>query len=369
MGPAEERIRGSAAVPGQLNKRSRSLLSSGLPWETESFAECQQQTSLIPSGFDVSIKCSTDQHGSTPASIVDTSLCIEIEVTEHETADVIYQRHDLTNNDDAINVGAVIAFQEQVEGGWASRGYVSTRGEHQNIPLYPGLYRLMISGVIFDNSYQTIARALDYRCQITFSNYVITPGAFQSHPILPEVVINTADRPTNRFTGGRSNAWYDPPVADGFSFTGTNDTTFNKIVALPQGFNTTFHIHVDGEKVGEVAGGESFDFVEKLGHAVAAFQVRNILPFVDPSSPTAFPIMLEFTQEAGSFDMSPLDAAFATVKPLAGGDLQVEFQGMLQRNTGLGESGWLELNPQPPSPLIIPKAQLQQKEFFRVRRP
>lgn len=136
---------------------------------------------------------------------------------------------------------------------------------------------------------------------------------------------------------------------------------------MPNGFGDNFHVYVGGVKLAEVQGGESYSFVSDLGNAVSAFEIRNIVPLVDGSSPTAFPVMLTFVQELGGFSMNPIEATFANLIARTNGDIEIQYQGLLQSSDS-PSNPFVDFDPQPPSPFVIPKASLKPQEFFRARK-
>ncbi len=142
---------------------------------------------------------------------------------------------------------------------------------------------------------------------LMFSNAVFGPGATQQNPLLP----NAGATPPGGgmgFVGVHGGAWFDPPLAGGFDFKTTDGAKFTKILGFPTGFTGSFEVLADGSSLGFFGSNDALDFVGRLGHAVGSFSIRNIVPGVDPGSPTAFPMALDFDQELASFTMTPLSA-------------------------------------------------------------
>jgi hypothetical protein len=281
------------------------------------------------------------------------SLDLTFEVTgQNETAKLILHRDDLNYPPGPIGIGAMIT------------GGPSIYALSQNSPevvLPPGVYRLnfQLNGYVINHAAfesEHIFGTADYDFEIVFTNYEIAPGALQSHPILPD----TQSGLQFNFTG-TGRRWYDPPVAQGFTFEGTGGTTFEKIIA-PAGFEKPFFVIADGVKVGEVVGGESFNFIQAMGQPVPSFQIRNIFPYVPSDSVTAFPIMLMFAQPTGSFAMSPIDGPWLDFTQLENGQFQIEWGGSLQTSPDL--KNWTAMTPAT-NPFVWTPEAGQGPRFFR----
>lgn len=255
---------------------------------------------------------------------------------------------------------------------------VSPSDTHGPKTLTPGDYEIRVSIVLSDTGYgyntgpQTRSYAWDY--DLVFSNVIIAPGASQSFPRMPdEVIPGPAPDPGQaapgsrwRFNNQRGFQWFDPPVAKGFAFAGITGTRFSRIVAAPAGFDHPFHVFVGGNKIGEVMGGQSFDFQEVTGQPVESFEIRNIHPFVPRDSVVAFPVQLAFEADTGSFDMTPLDGPWVDLKPLPGGQLQIEWGGDLERSTSLADwEPWVPAT----NPFTWTPVGGQREEFFRATVP
>ena len=52
---------------------------------------------------------------------------------------------------------------------------------------------------------------------------------------------------------------------------------------------------------------------------------------------------------------------------LPSGDYEISFTGILQSSPNLLPSSWQDITPQPVSPLVIPKANLGTRGFFRAK--
>lgn len=139
---------------------------------------------------------------------------------------------------------------------------------------------------------------------ILFPNATFAPGATQRNPLLPDP-LSPEGRPTFRSVSGGN--WFDPEVASGFDFETIDGAKFTRIMGLPTGFDDPFEVIAEGNSLGTFGPNDGLDFVALLGHGVSSFSIRNIKPGVDPNSPTAFPIALDFDTELASFTMTPAE--------------------------------------------------------------
>ena len=121
--------------------------------------------------------------------------------------------------------------------------------------------------------------------------------------------------------------WYDPPFAQGYLYqvnTFVSPTTLFTQFGAPTGVNDpddAFQIVVEGAVVGEVAGGEVFDFVAEIGTGVLEFAVLGIQPPIDANlnNVTPFPSFLAFN--------NPLNNTFRMVAiPTLPGDYNANGQ-------------------------------------------
>lgn len=204
---------------------------------------------------------------------------------------------------------------------------------------------------------------------IHFTNLVIDPGALQRIPKLPTSNGGGGRSYTYVFTNPSPRRWFDPPMAQGFTFTAAGTGQFTQIMGFPSGLGSAFRISVDGTDLGSFPANGTVDFEELLGHAVSNFQVKGIQPFVDATSPTAFPIMLDFTEDMTDFTMASIAAPDIKLLTLGNGDLQITFDGVLQSSPDLSPTSWTDVTPTPASPLVVPKAQQGAMKFFRSREP
>lgn len=168
------------------------------------------------------------------------------------------------------------------------------------------------------------------------------------------------------FTSAPARAWFDPPLAQGYTFTATSGGLFKQVMSFPAGLPASYSIITEGQTYGPFTPEQSVDFVALRGHGVSSFEVRGIKPFVDATSPVAFPIMLDFTTPTLDFTMIPIAAPQVQAQTLSNGDIQISFEGVLQFSTDL--KIWEDVQPPPPSPYTIPKGQISAR-FFRSRDP
>jgi hypothetical protein len=125
-----------------------------------------------------------------------------------------------------------------------------------------------------------------------------TAGESQSTPLLPDIDSNGSFV----FTDQPSGSWFDPATAFGFHYLGTGGTLFTSIT-FPTGFASSFNL-LDGSNglLGTFNGGDSFSF----GLGVGEFSITGIAPPVDPTDPSAFPLLINFQNPTGSFQMDAL---------------------------------------------------------------
>lgn len=146
----------------------------------------------------------------------------------------------------------------------------------------------------------------DELIHLDFGHANFAPGSLATNPILP--VATTSGTHTLIGTAHVGDAaWYDPELASGYDFETSGGSGFAAITGLPRGFQQPFDILVNGAVVAHVAGGGTYSFTQALGHSVSKFGIRNIVPGVDPNSPTAFPIGLTFDSASPTFTMTATD--------------------------------------------------------------
>ena len=109
------------------------------------------------------------------------------------------------------------------------------------------------------------------------------------------------------------------------------------------------------------------NFQSLRGHGVSSFVLKGIKPFVNATSPTAFPMVLDFTQPTADFTMVPITAPDLAVETLPNGDVWLTFAGVLQSSPDLAM--WSDVTPAPSSPYVIPQAQIAGAKYFRSRDP
>ncbi len=111
------------------------------------------------------------------------------------------------------------------------------------------------------------------------------------------------------FTQVPSGRWTDPPFVNGFAYTGTGGTLFDKIT-LPTGYGASFNVYLAGNNLfGTFSAGDVVDF---LAGGVSYFEIRGIAPAVDAASPTAFPLQV-FFEGGGNGDFTQLGLEAADV--------------------------------------------------------
>lgn len=232
--------------------------------------------------------------------------------------------------------------------------------------LTPGSYRYVLD-VTLSPTYTFVSGSYYNHLikEVRFTNLVRFPGSSQDNPILGTKPGGIDGR--WEFIGNPSFVFCDPPLAQGYSFATSGGAAFRQIASFPTGLGESFRVIAEGTDLGTFSKESSVNFEAILGHAVSSFDVRGIQPFVDATSPTAFPIMLEFTTPTASFTMTAISAPDVRMKHLANGDLQIDFDGVLQSSPDLRPGSWVDAATT--SPLVVPKAQLIDSKFFRARDP
>jgi hypothetical protein len=134
---------------------------------------------------------------------------------------------------------------------------------------------------------------------LLYSTLGTTPG----NPILPG---SGADG-FFRFFDVASGQFFDPPIADGFTYKMTSNSLFTK-VGFPIGFGNDFRILVNNVVVASSLPADgAYMFA---GAGVGEFTIRGIDPDVDAANPDAFPVYLEFDTDTASFDMTAVAVPF-----------------------------------------------------------
>jgi hypothetical protein len=137
-----------------------------------------------------------------------------------------------------------------------------------------------------------------------------SPGDSQWNPLMPTSGTTGKDGTLWSFINTPGRAWHDPIPAEGFNFKMTSDSLFTEIMNFPANFARPFVLKVKDILLGEFTAGDKVKFSDysyelagllKDGFGVQEFTISGIS--VDPSSPTAFPIKLDFNTETASFDM------------------------------------------------------------------
>ena len=139
----------------------------------------------------------------------------------------------------------------------------------------------------------------------------VTAGALsesisQDDPVLPEPPAPGSGGTTDGvfvFNNVPSGRWFDPPLADGYTFTMISGDLFTAILDFPVGFSMPFTVTAEGHTWWR-GPGQSLDFLALLGHGVSSFTVSGITPFVDSANPNAFPLQLAFDAPNASFTMT-----------------------------------------------------------------
>ncbi|MDO9167071.1 MAG: PEP-CTERM sorting domain-containing protein [Rhodoferax sp.] len=139
----------------------------------------------------------------------------------------------------------------------------------------------------------------------------VAPGETEENPVLPFVPAPGQFE----FPAPQPRLWYDPPFAEGFTYTIAGPgAEFIEVMAPLVGFTGPFDIVIDGVVVASIAPGGSY-FFDPLDD-VTTFDLVGILPLLDIAGPgfaTAFPTFLDFTGGALSLTMTAILADGAPV--------------------------------------------------------
>lgn len=129
----------------------------------------------------------------------------------------------------------------------------------------------------------------------------VAPGETETNPVLPFVPAPGEFK----FPAPRPRLWYDPPFAEGFTYTLVGGGEFLEVMAPTVGFIGPFDIIVDGITVASILPGGSY-FFDPL---VTTFELRGISPLLDVADPgfaTAFPTFLDFSGSPTSLLMTAI---------------------------------------------------------------
>ena len=244
---------------------------------------------------------------------------------------------------------------------------LGTVGASSPISLPVGTHTLYFEMFLQRNSFGETGVVDDWMKSINtvfhFSSLVLMPGTTQANPVLG------TPRPGNAwaFNTPLPSGFYDPPMAQGYTFTAEGGTLFKRVISFPSGLGESFWVKAGSTNLGSFSKDQNVNFELLLGNGVSTFEVRGIQPFVDATSPRAFPIMLEFNATPATFTMAPIAAPDLKLRTLPTGDLEITFDGVLQSSTDLSPGSWTDVAPPPTSPLVVPKQQLTSWKFFRSR--
>jgi hypothetical protein len=135
--------------------------------------------------------------------------------------------------------------------------------------------------------------------------FILTPlnssisGLSPTNPILPGRVVPGQFM----FANPPPGSWFDPPFADGFTFSLAGGGTFIEVAPPPASFGfVPVELIIGGSIIDILDPGESFVF----GPGVTTFSLEGISPLVDAADPTAFPTFLDFTGPATNLTMTAL---------------------------------------------------------------
>jgi len=132
----------------------------------------------------------------------------------------------------------------------------------------------------------------------------VAPGETEANPVLPFVPAPGEFV----FPAPQPRLWYDPPFAEGFTYTLTGvGAEFISVTAPTVGFAGPFDIVIGGITVASLVPGGSYDF-DPLAD-VTSFDLVGINPLLDVTAPgfaTAFPTFLDFSGDPTSLLMTAI---------------------------------------------------------------
>lgn len=280
-----------ASIPGARSYSAEASIAGGFG-DGHAEASVSQSVSLGGIGFQFSGSSSAYAEGYYVNETARARSLFEFEVHgQAETVTVDLTSVSLVNTSTGFQYGIL-----NTQGGFAVGGSLGTPTlVRETIP--PGNYRLVVWDEITENQSSPLHRSADYVGEVGFSNLVIAPGAFETNPLVV---------PDYDFKSVTPHQWFDPVAASEILFQTTDGSRFTEIEGLPSNFAQPFEVLADGRSLGFFGSEQSVNFIELLGHGVSFFAIKNIVPGVDPSSPTAFPIQLNFDTDLASFTMTPV---------------------------------------------------------------
>jgi hypothetical protein len=351
----------TSGIPGQ-----RSLIVSSEAFEglghTLSYASVQQRAGTIVNGIAAVGTATGTGRGIYPSSRAFASTVIDFEITGNQLEPMTVS-YNLSGQSDKF-------FDNYISLQWSAlrrtsigmENYGSGTMREGQSPLTfafpPGKYRFTIGPQIWLASYDK-SQTIQYDYRVIFQDIITQTGASQSQPF------SAANN--SIFEALPSARWFSAAIAEKYLFRAEIGTSFEEIMSFPEEFGSNFHIYVNGLKIGEKTDGESFDFKKITGSSVVSFEIRNVKPQISGQAQASFPIMLRFSQDIGSFSMMPILAPFTRIEPLPNGAISINFSGILQQSNSMLDNSWTDLDPQPASPLVIPKESQLSRSFYRVR--
>jgi hypothetical protein len=338
-------------------------------WPEFGTSAYEELSSTISGGFSFSgvldAWVSTVRYGFTPGA--GTTIWFDLEVTgQGEVAIINLSQFSYSIPENGMITPFIAYLVDTAGNAFAPVGVGGSP-----TPLPAGRYFLRLTsycskrGDILGNAFTIFAGT------VTFSNMTLVPGSSQTTPILPTPIEPQPGQPPGSaggsFSGVPSGRWYDPPLAQGYTFTATGTALFKTIMAFPSGIQGSYHVTTEGATYGPFTPEQSVNLQALRGHGVSSFVLKGIKPFVDATSPVAFPIMLDFTEATADFTMVPIAAPDLQMATLPNGNLSFTFDGVLQSSPDLAT--WTDVTPAPTSPYVIPKALATGARFFRSREP
>jgi hypothetical protein len=124
-----------------------------------------------------------------------------------------------------------------------------------------------------------------------------TPGVSAVNPLVVPLNIGGG---TYDFTGIRSDVWVDPPTTYGYLYDLTSGGTITEIAGLPSGYSNLIVEDGSGNPIGTIADSSAISPLNPFYVGSSEFQIVGITPLVDGTNPSAFPVLLEFSNATGN---------------------------------------------------------------------
>jgi hypothetical protein len=191
------------------------------------FARANQSTGFDGVVFQFSGTVHIQQDGNSPFTQAKAYHYLNFDITgQSETVTLDLTALSMVNYDLALLPGLTYGVIDRTTDTYVGSTVLSSPQTLQGT-LPPGSYRLE-AGVFVYDQIQTIERSATFADTISLTNLSISPGAFQTHPLIAA---------SGEFSHVPGRSWFDPPTATEFEFQMTDAALFTQIMNLPTGFD------------------------------------------------------------------------------------------------------------------------------------